>query len=139
MYACNCLHTLQVNDNGVISFNSRYNVRTPLSFPLVFSTQKIITPYWADVDTRGTGQILYRQSTDPSLLARASQEIRAAFSLTYNVEIRNLLISTWNAVGYYYRKTDKVHMYMNCMHTCITINSLRNNKGSYIIYKGTYV
>ena len=105
------MHALQVNDNGVISFNSRYNVRTPLSLPLS-GTQQIIAPYWADVDTRGTGQVLYRQSTDPSLLARASREIQAAFSLTYNIEIKNLLISTWNAVGYYYRKTDKVRTYV---------------------------
>ena len=117
-YVCNCMHAFQVNDNGVISFNSRYNVRTPLSLPLS-GTQQIIAPYWADVDTRGTGQVLYRQSTDPSLLARASREIQAAFSLTYNIEIRNLLISTWNAVGYYYRKTDKVHMHMHYTYVCV--------------------
>ena len=69
---------------------------------------KIIAPYWADVDTRGTGDIFYRQSTDPTLLARASREIRTALSLTYNIEIKHLLIATWDAVGYYYRNTDKV-------------------------------
>ena len=106
----NC-NVLQVNDNGVISFNSRYNVRTPLSLPLR-GTQQIIAPYWADVDTRGTGQVLYRQSTDPSLLARASGEIQTALSLTRNIEIKNLLITTWNAVGYYFRNTDKVHTHM---------------------------
>ena len=98
---------MQINDNGVISFNSQYNVRTPLPLPLS-GTQKIIAPYWADVDTKGTGQIFYRQSTDPSLLARASREIKTALSLTYNIEIKHLLIVTWDSVGYYYRKTDKV-------------------------------
>ena len=98
---------LQVNDNGVISFNGVFNVRTPLLLPLS-GTQQIIAPYWADVDTRGTGQIFYRQSTDPSLLARASREIQTALSLDHNIEINNLLIATWDAVGYYYRNIDKV-------------------------------
>ena len=98
---------MQINDNGVISFSSRYNVRTPLSLPLN-GTDKIIAPYWADVDTRGTGQVFYRQTTDPSLLARATTEIRAAFSNSQNVAITNLLIVTWDNVGYYYRKSDKV-------------------------------
>ena len=102
---CACLS--QVNDNGVISFGSRYNVRTPLSLPLS-GTDKIIAPYWADVDTRGTGDIYYRQTTDPSLLARATSEIRAAFPRSLNNTISNLLIATWDRVGYYYRNTDKV-------------------------------
>ena len=71
-------------------------------------TQQIIAPYWADVDTRGTGQIFYRQSTDPSLLARASREIQTAISSSQNVNIINLLIATWDEVGYYDEKIDKV-------------------------------
>ena len=98
---------MQINDNGIISFNNTYNVRTPLSLPLS-GTQQIIAPYWADVDTRGTGQILYRQSTDPSLLARATKEIREAFPSSEILMITNLLIATWVDVGYYYQKIDKV-------------------------------
>ena len=101
-----CMY-LQINDNGVISFGSRYNPRTPLSFPLS-GTDKVIAPYWADVDTRGSGDIYYRQTTDPSLLARATSEIRAVFSMSQNVTITSLLIVTWNKVGYYYVKSDKV-------------------------------
>ena len=97
----------QINDNGVISFNNPYNVRTPLSLPLS-GTDQIIAPYWADVDTRGTGQIFYRQSTDPSLLARTENEIRRAFPMSQNVTITNLLIATWDAVGYYLFNDDKV-------------------------------
>ena len=68
----------------------------------------IIAPYWADVDTRGTGNVYYRQTTDPILLARATSEIRTAFPESSNVTIINLLIATWNRVGYYLRNTDKV-------------------------------
>ena len=97
----------QINDNGVISFGNRYNVRTPLSLPLN-DTTKIIAPYWADVDTRGIGQVFYRQTTDPSLLARATSEIRAAFSSAANITITDLLIATWDNVGYYNYTSDKV-------------------------------
>ena len=97
----------QINDNGIISFDSRYNVRTPHSFPLR-GNYKIIAPYWADVDTRGTGDIYYRQSTDPSLLARATSEIREAIPESQNITIENLLIATWYKVGYYNQNSDKV-------------------------------
>ena len=91
----------------MISFNIPYNVRTPLSLPLSGS-YRIIAPYWADVDTRRAGQIFYRQSTDPSLLARASSELQTAFATSHNITITNLLIVTWADVGYYYQKYDKV-------------------------------
>ena len=100
--------SLQVNDNGIISIGSRYNARTPLSLPRSGSSLRIIAPYWADVDTRGTGNIYYRQTTDPSLLARATSEIRAAFPNSQSVTIRNLLVATWDGVGYYSRRSDKV-------------------------------
>ena len=102
----------------MISFNSPYNVRTPLSLPLSGSDQ-IIAPYWADADTRGTGQIFYRQSTDPSLLARASREIQSAFPSSQNVTITNLLIATWDEVGYYSENDDKVAKYHAYVHTYV--------------------
>ena len=75
-------------------------------------TDQIIAPYWADLDTTGTGQIFYRQSTDPGLLARVTSQIEAAFPLSKNITITNLFIATWDAVGYYYKGTDKVNFYI---------------------------
>ena len=98
---------IQINDDGVISFNRRFSDDTPRPLPLSGSDQ-IIAPYWADVDTRGIGQIFYRQSTDPSLLSRASSEIQSAFPSSKNILINNLLIATWVDVGYYYHRYDKV-------------------------------
>ena len=106
-YVCTIYMFSQINDNGVISFDSRYNVRTPQSLPLS-STDRIIAPYWADVDFRASGDIYYRQTTDPSLLARATSEIRSALPSSQNVTITNLLIATWDRVGYYRGNTDKV-------------------------------
>ena len=98
---------MQVNTKGVISLGSSFVFSTPSSLPLT-GTYKVIAPYWADVDTRGTGNIYYRQTTDPSLLARATSEIRAAFPMSQNSTITNIFIATWDSVGYYYRNTDKV-------------------------------
>ena len=101
-----------MNDNGVLSFDGQFTPYTPQSLPLR-GTDKIIAPYWADVDTRGTGDIFYRQTTDPSLLARATSEIRGAFSFHQDETIQNLLIVTWSKVSHYlntgyYQSTYKV-------------------------------
>ena len=74
-------------------------------------SSRFVAPYWADVDTRGTGAIYHRQTTDPSLLARATSEIRGAFP-GYLYEITNLFIATWDKVGYYLLGTDKVRNIM---------------------------
>jgi len=107
MFQIHVFPILQINDNGIISFNDRYNARTPLPLPLS-GFPMIIAPYWADVDTREIGQVFYRQTIDPSLLARATSEIRAAFPDSQNLTIQNLLIATWSRVGYYSRNFDKV-------------------------------
>jgi len=82
------------------------------------STDKIIAPYWIDVDTRGTGDIYYRQTTNPSLLARTTSEIRAAFPISQNATITNLLIVTWDRVGYFYWQNNKVCMYTQSVILC---------------------
>lgn len=89
---------------------------------------RIIAPYWADVDTRETGDIFYRQSTDSDLLARASREIKTALLLTYEIEIKHLLIATWDAVGYYDRNADKVFLIIitvTLYNICIICSLLR--------------
>jgi len=96
----------QVNENGVISLRRSFSSFVPRSLNLVGGNDQIIAPYWADVDVRGTGNIYYRQTTDPSLLARATSEIRAIFPKSLNMS--SLLIATWNRVGYYNQHTDKV-------------------------------
>ena len=78
---------------------------------LPLSLHKFVAPYWGDVDTRGTGEIYYRETTNSTLLARATSEIQTVFPMTKNINITNLFIATWDAVGYYSSGTDKVRMY----------------------------
>ena len=100
-------HT-QVNTNGIVSFDKPFVSSSIKSLPLS-GGDKIIAPFWADVDTRGAGKVFYRQAIDPSLLARASSEIQETFSLSQNFTIKNLFVVTWNAVGFYPTRADKVN------------------------------
>jgi len=87
-----------------------YDFRTPYSLPL-YDDLKLVAPFWADVDITGTGDIYYRQTTDRSLLARATREIRAAFPEYHHNDITNLFIATWHSVGYFRGNTDKVSIH----------------------------
>ena len=104
------LLVFQLGDNGIISINDSYNDWTPKLLP--FSSKGFVAPYWADVDLRGAGQIYYRQTKNPVLLARATYEIQKVFPLPYPFSqyliVTNLFIVTWDAVGYYSEGTDKV-------------------------------
>ena len=104
-FVCSCV--VQVNTNGVISFSPYFDDSTPHLFPLS-GTDKIIAPYWADVDATGTGDIYYRKTTDNNLLARATKQIRIAFPNVHVASAEYLLIATWDRVGYYPEQTDKV-------------------------------
>ena len=95
-----------MGDNGIISLDNLYNPWAPRSLPI--NNFQFIAPYWADFDLTGTGNVFYRQTRNPTLLARATTEIRAALPMSENVIITNLLIVTWDAVGYYFNNTDKV-------------------------------
>ena len=104
-----------MNNNGVVSFTSPVGTFTPEPFPLDSSNLgaefQLIAPFWADVDTRGFsgGNVSYRQTADPTLLARAQEEIRAAFSPQYASYVPSfLVIATWNKVGYFSSHSDKV-------------------------------
>lgn len=84
-----------------------FNDQAPRALPLS-GNDRFITPYWADVDIRGIGEVYYRQTDNSILLARATNEIKAAFPTSQNVNVTSLLIVTWDSVGYYNSRTDKV-------------------------------
>lgn len=103
--------SLQVNNNGVISFDAPVTTYTPNSFPISGSFV-LLSPYWADVDTRpdNGGFVLYRQSTDATLLNMARDQIRALFPADFETFTPTFLfVATWDHVGYYNRRTDKVY------------------------------
>ena len=86
---------------------SYFNDHTPRALPLS-GNQRFFAPYWADADLSGIGEIYYRQTDNSTLLTRATNEIKAAFSTSQNVNVTSLFIATWDSVGYYSGRTDKV-------------------------------
>ena len=104
---------LQVNNNGVLSFDTPVSQFTPQSFPLG-DGRMIIAPYWGDVDTQGTGMVWYRETSDPLLLTQARSDIRAAFVNQMFFEPTTLFIATWDHVGYYSSHTDLVCPLSQC-------------------------
>ena len=103
------MYFLQVNNNGVISFTTTVSQYTSSPFPLSGNLQ-LVAPYWGDVDTRGTGTVWYREITDMGspLLANVSDLIRSAFVGQQTFVPTSLFIATWDHVGYFISRTDKV-------------------------------
>ena len=96
-----------MNSNGDISFNESYENFTSSPFPLQ-DRVALLAAFWADVDTRsGAGNIWYRVTQDPALLARVINDIPPSLS-PQHVNVSWVLIATWDHVGYYKNRTDKV-------------------------------
>src|SRR5579883_74882 len=69
-----------VSNNGYVTFNNGQGTYTPSGLGASYSGQPIIAPFFADVDTNGTGTVTYGTGMFDGM---------SAFGVTYN------------AVGYY--------------------------------------
>lgn len=96
----NCVFCRQVNNNGVISFNVQVSQFTPEAFPLSDS-RSFIAPLWADVHNGIRGDVYYRESTEPEILERATQDIRKYFKNVPTFTATWVFISTWHQVTFY--------------------------------------
>ncbi|XP_013419198.1 sushi domain-containing protein 2 [Lingula anatina] len=96
------LHTrLYVNTNGALSFLGTVSTYTPQAFPLD-SNRRLIAPFWADVDTtENHGRVFYRQTTDLSILNRATSDIRAAFVSQSKFTASWAFVCTYDDVTYF--------------------------------------
>lgn len=90
----------QVNNNGVISFNIQVSQFTPEAFPLSDS-RSFIAPLWADVHNGIRGDVYYRESSDPEILERATQDVRKYFKSMASFTATWIFITTWNQVTFY--------------------------------------
>ncbi|XP_071534542.1 nidogen [Panulirus ornatus] len=97
-----------VNSNGFISFlteiPSFFNVQFPLEYP-------IIAPFYSDVDTRKAGTIWYRETSDPGTVSRATFDLKQHFSSATDFNPQGVFIVTWDGVGPYNQRTDRVNTY----------------------------
>lgn len=67
-----------MNTNGVISFLRPVGTYTPNPFPIA-NDARMIAPFWADIDTTRGGTVWYRETTNDTMLDRATDEVRAYF------------------------------------------------------------
>ena len=112
-----------MNNNGIISFTVAVMNFTPDPFPLDESLE-LIAPFWADVDTRETGNVWFRETASEQLLDRATEDIRAAFVVPESFRPCYLIIATWDHVGYYNQSADKVgHSYAHLI-VCVSFPNL---------------
>ncbi|KAE9546599.1 hypothetical protein FO519_010189 [Halicephalobus sp. NKZ332] len=86
--------TLWVNENGILSFVGPIHDFKPWCNPVV-TQYRMIAPFWADVDTRCSGEVYFRQTTNDSVLKKANQEIANAFPEMHNIHLKWAFIATW--------------------------------------------
>lgn len=89
-----------MNTNGVISFLRTVSTYTPDPFPLD-GDRRLVAIFWADVDTRNGGKVWYRESTNRTMLERASQEVKDYFPRFFDFQAAWVFIATWDNVAYY--------------------------------------
>lgn len=94
------LLTTQINNNGVISFNVQVSQFTPEPFPLSDS-RSFIAPLWADVHNGIRGDVYYRETTEPEILTRATQDVRKYMKSMQSFTATWAFIATWNQVTFY--------------------------------------
>ena len=93
----------------MVSFESGVAAFFATPFPLN-STQGMVAVYWTDVDARpnGSGIVWYRETADVTLRRQFREEIQSAFPTQRIFNPISLFIATWDHVGYYSRRFDKV-------------------------------
>ncbi|VDI83566.1 Hypothetical predicted protein, partial [Mytilus galloprovincialis] len=105
-----------VNTNGDLTFISALSRYTPESFPFQRNASVIAT-YWADVDTRTVGDVWYRETRNPTLLGRASSDIRTSFPQQPKFNASWIFITTWDDVTFF--GADEVGQTKRCSFQCI--------------------
>ena len=100
----------------MISFTAQVPTFTPEPFPI--NDRFLIAPYWADVDTRGTGEVYFKEVTEDDTISNALFPKADDIIQSSTTQSRGLsrfrptwmLIATWHEVGYFSSHTDKVRL-----------------------------
>ena len=102
-----------MNNNGHISFTGPFFAFNPQQFP--FPGIPLIAIYWADADTRDntTGGVWYRETDNKDLVSEVKAMIEQAYPYTaQDFSSRFIFVATWDHVGYYPMRTDKVPLFI---------------------------
>ena len=95
--------------DGYITLGGYYPSDFPAFVPRILKTTEvpIVAPYFADTDPSKSGKIYFRTTSDSSLLERATQDVAYVFSED-SFTPEQLVIATWEDVGYYHKHDDRV-------------------------------
>lgn len=89
---------MQVTSNGVVSLGGEF-IHDQLYGNLPFGSIPLIAPFWTDIDTNNTGEVLYRFTANLTLINEVTSYINDAFNSEFSTEM--LFIATWNRVVQY--------------------------------------
>ena len=118
-------------NNGLFSFLGPISTYTPIAFP-IGDDQRLITPFWSDIDTRGnTGNeadnSVYHHvytlassnlsNATTTVLNKASAFIRQYFPREPAFEPLMVITGTWYRVGYFSAMTDRVNTFQMVLAT----------------------
>lgn len=126
-----CPFFSQVNNNGVISFNVQVSQFTPEAFPLSDS-RSFIAPLWADVHNGIRGDVYYRESTEPEILERATQDVRKYFKNMPTFTATWVFIATWHQVTFYGGSQTTPVNSKNLLHTFYILLQYVEKNGTHI-------
>lgn len=118
LICCNIL--FQINTNGVLTFNLEFAEYLNQPFPLEYPS---IAPFYSNVDTSGANSstfISLFQSESPEHLQKVNYLIRYAFTNKTDFEAKSIIVATWNNVGYYDSKTDKLNTFQVSGTKCVS-------------------
>lgn len=104
-------NSLQIGDNGVISFRRGFTYYTPRLFPTsrqVIRNSLVVAPFWSDVDVRLEGSIQYETfvripgfSRENVLLNYVSGYVANEWNNAENFTGSTMLVVQWNYVPPY--------------------------------------
>ena len=82
------------------------------AFPIEDYT--FIAPFYGDVDTRKAGTVWFTDpvATDSYIIERVADDIRSVFKDQASFGPAYTLIATWDNVGYFKEKLDKVRLFI---------------------------
>lgn len=118
-------------NNGLFSFLSSISTYNPIPFP-TGNNQRLITPFWSDIDTRGnTGNPsdnsvyyhVYTQASSNSSNAttpvfdKVALYVRQYFPRIPMFNPLMVIIGTWYRVGYYHTKVDRLNTFQMVLAT----------------------
>ena len=97
-----------MNNNGDFSFNSAFSSFSPVSFPI---STPLIAPFWSDLYTDFFGSLWYRVTADNDVIERITEEVASAFPELTTFSATEVLIATWDHVGYCCSQDSTVRLY----------------------------